>query len=276
MTGGSRVGRIVTHAILIVGVLVSLFPFYWMLVMATNSTSDVFAYPPKLFFGGQLWTNVHNVLTNVDFFGSLLNTFIVAAATTILVLFLDSLAAFTFAKYRFPGRRALFVILLGTMMIPTQLSTVPQFVEMAALGWVGTLKALVVPAAANAFGIFWMRQYIEGAVHDDLLDAARLDGCGFLRLYRHVALPVLRPGLAFLGIFTFVTAWNDYLWPLVVMADPKKETLQIALSQLNTLYNTDYSMVMAGTLMGVLPLIVLFILGARHFIADLAAGALKN
>ena len=276
MTGSGRVGRIVTHVILILGVLVSLFPFYWLLVMATNNTSDVFAYPPKLFFGGQLWTNVSHVLSNVDFFGSLLNTLVVAVVTTALVLFLDSLAAFTFAKYRFPGRRALFVILLGTMMIPSQLSTVPQFVEMAQLGWVGSLKALVVPAAANAFGIFWMRQYIEGAVHDDLLDAARMDGCGFLRLYWHVALPVLRPGLAFLGIFTFITAWNDYLWPLVVMADPKRETLQIALSQLNTLYNTDYSMVMAGTLMGTLPLIVLFILGARHFIADLAAGALKN
>jgi cellobiose transport system permease protein len=134
----------------------------------------------------------------------------------------------------------------------------------------------VVPAAANAFGIFWMRQYIEGAVHDDLLDAARLDGCGFLRLYRHAALPVLRPGLAFLGIFTFITAWNDYLWPLVVMADPKREALQLALSQLNTLYNTDYSMVMAGTLMGTLPLILIFVLGARHFVRDLAAGALKN
>jgi cellobiose transport system permease protein len=275
MTGG-RLGRIVTHAVLIVGVLVSVFPFYWMLVMATNSTSDVFRFPPKFLFGGQLLTNIHHVLSNVDFFGALLNTVLVAVSTTVLVLFLDSLAAFTFAKYRFPGRRALFVILLGTMMIPSQLSTVPQFVVMAHLGWVGSLKALVVPAAANAFGIFWMRQYIEGAVHDDLLDAARLDGCGFLRLYRHVALPVLRPGLAFLGIFTFITAWNDYLWPLVVMADPKRETLQLALSQLNTLYNTDYSMVMAGTLMGTLPLILIFVLGARHFVRDLAAGALKN
>ena len=272
----SRLSRIVTHAVLILGVLISLFPFYWMLVMATNTTSDIFAYPPKLFFGSQLWTNLHNALTNVDLFGSMLNTLIVAVGTTVLVLFFDSLAAFAFAKYKFPGNRVLFVILLGTMMIPSQLITVPQFVEMAKLGWVGTFQALIVPSAANAFGIFWMRQYIEGSVHDELLDAARSDGCGFLRLYWHVALPVLRPGLAFLGIFTFVTAWNDYLWPLVVMVDPKRETLQIALSQLNTLYNTDYSMVMAGTVVGVLPLIVIFILGARHFVRDLAAGALKN
>lgn len=273
---GSRLSRIVTHAVLILGVLISIFPFYWMLVMATNTTSDIFAYPPKLFFGSQLWTNLHNALTNVDLFGSMLNTLIVAVGTTVLVLFFDSLAAFAFAKYKFPGNRVLFVILLGTMMIPSQLLTVPQFVEMAKLGWVGTFQALIVPSAVNAFGIFWMRQYIEGSVPDELLDAARSDGCGFLRLYWHVALPVLRPGLAFLGIFTFVTAWNDYLRPLVVMVDPKRETLQIALSQLNTLYNTDYSMVMAGTVVGVLPLIVIFILGARHFVRDLAAGALKN
>lgn len=273
---GSRVSRILTHAVLILGVLISIFPFYWMLVMATNTTSDIFAYPPKLVFGSHFWTNIHNAVSNVDLFGSMLNTVIVAVATTVLVLVLDSLAAFAFAKYKFPGNRALFVILLGTMMIPSQLITVPQFVEMAKLGWVGALQALVVPSAANAFGIFWMRQYIEGSVHDELLDAARSDGCGFLRLYWHVALPVLRPGLAFLGIFTFVTAWNDYLWPLIVMVDPKRVTLQVALSNLNTLYNTDYSMVMAGTVVGVLPLIVIFILGARHFVRDLAAGALKN
>lgn len=275
MTSG-RLSRVLTHVVLILGVLISIFPFYWMLVMATNTTSDIFAYPPKLLFGSHFWTNIHNAVSNVDLFGSMLNTVIVAVATTALVLVLDSLAAFAFAKYKFPGNRALFVILLGTMMIPSQLITVPQFVEMAKLGWVGALQALVVPSAANAFGIFWMRQYIEGSVHDELLDAARSDGCGFLRLYWHVALPVLRPGLAFLGIFTFVTAWNDYLWPLIVMVDPNRVTLQVALSNLNTLYNTDYSMVMAGTVVGVLPLIVVFILGARHFVRDLAAGALKN
>jgi cellobiose transport system permease protein len=146
---------------------------------------------------------------------------------------------------------------------------------MAHIGWVGSLPALIVPGAVNAFGIFWMRQYIQGAVHDDLLDAGRLDGCNFFRLYRQVAIPVLRPALAFLGIFTFVTVWNDYLWPLVVLVNPHRLTLQVALSQLNGLYNTDYSMVMAGTLMATVPLILVFLLGARQFIANLAAGAIK-
>jgi len=181
-----------------------------------------------------------------------------------------------FAKFDFPGKKPLFVILLATFMIPTQLSIVPQFVVMAHLGWVGSFKALIIPGMVNAYGIFLMRQYAEGAVSSDLMEAARLDGCGFYRLYWNIALPVLRPIMAFLGIFTFITAWNDYLWPLIVLTDPKKLTLQVALSQLNSLYNIDYSMVMAGTLLATVPLIVVFIFGARHFISDLAAGAIKG
>jgi cellobiose transport system permease protein len=271
----ARIGRIVAHLVLIVGAVISLFPFYWMIVMATNTTGDIFQFPPKLTLGSHLLGNIRNVLHNIDFFGSFLNTLLVAVATTALVLFFDSLAAFTFAKFDFPGKRTLFIILLATFMVPSQLSTVPLFVLMAHIGWVGSLPALIVPGAVNAFGIFWMRQYIQGAVHDDLLDAGRLDGCNFFRLYRQVALPVLRPALAFLGIFTFVNVWNDYLWPLVVLVNPHRLTLQVALSQLNGLYNTDYSMVMAGTLMATVPLILVFLLGARQFIANLAAGAVK-
>ncbi|MFD9962351.1 carbohydrate ABC transporter permease [Amycolatopsis sp. NPDC058986] len=272
----SRVRTLAAHGVLILGVLVSVFPFYWMIVLATNTTGDTFRFPPKLTLGPRLFENLGRVFGNIDFFGSMLNTVIVATATTVLVLFFDSLAAFAFAKFDFPGKRVLFVVLLGTFMIPAQLNAIPQFVVVSQLGWAGSLNALIVPAAANAFGIFWMRQYIEGAVPEELLDAGRLDGCGFFRLYWHVALPVLRPALAFLGIFTFITAWNDYLWPLVVLVDPGHLTLQVALSQLNSVHSTDYSMVMAGTLVAVLPLIVVFVLGARNFVADLVKGAVRG
>ncbi|HEX4247747.1 MAG TPA: ABC transporter permease subunit [Pseudonocardia sp.] len=151
-----------------------------------------------------------------------------------------------------------------------------SFAIMADLGWVGSLKALVIPAAANAFGIFWMRQYCQSALPDELLEAARMDGCGFLRTYWNIALPVLRPALAFLGIFTFVNSWNDYLWPLVVLIDSHHVTLQVALAQLNGLYVKDYSVVMAGTLVALVPLIVVFLFGARHFIRNITAGALKG
>ncbi|MDX6281717.1 MAG: cellobiose transport system permease protein [Kribbellaceae bacterium] len=270
-----RVRTVVGHVVLMFGVLVSIFPFYWMLVMASNTTSDIFTYPPKLFVGSHLFENMGHVLDNIDFFGSMLITLIASLGVTVLVLFFDSLAAFAFAKYEFPGRNLLFGLLLATFMIPSQLSLVPQFVTLAEFGWIGSLKALIIPGAANAFGIFWMRQYAKGAIPDELISAAKVDGAGFFRQYLTVGLPVLRPGLAFLGIFTFINVWNDYLWPLIVMTDPNKLTLQVALQQLNGVYGTDYSMVMAGALMSVIPLIGVFLIGGRHFIADIAAGAMK-
>jgi cellobiose transport system permease protein len=270
-----RIRTVVGHVVLMLGVIVSIFPFYWMLVMASNTTPDIFAYPPKLVIGSHLFENMGHVLDNIDFFGAMLLTLIASLGVTVLVLFFDSLAAFAFAKYEFPGRDLLFGILLATFMIPTQLALVPQFVTLAQFGWIGSLKALIIPGAANAFGIFWMRQYAKGAIPDELISAAKVDGANFFRQYLTVGLPVLRPGLAFLGIFTFINVWNDYLWPLIVMTDPNKLTLQVALQQLNGVYGTDYSMVMAGALMSVIPLIGVFIIGGRHFIADIAAGAMK-
>jgi cellobiose transport system permease protein len=161
-------------------------------------------------------------------------------------------------------------------MLPAQLFLIPQFVIMVHLNWVGELRALIVPAAANAFGIFWMRQYITSAVPDELLDAARIDGCGFFRQYLSVALPIIRPGLAFLGIYTFIAAWNDYIWPLIVLVNPDRLTLQVALSQLHTTHGTDYSLVMTGALIAIVPLIAVFLLLARHFVNDAAKGALRG
>jgi cellobiose transport system permease protein len=271
------VKSIITHVLLVIGVLVSIFPFYWMVVMASRSTGDIFKFPPEIIPGTQLVENIRNLLNSVDLIGSTWNTLIVAVSTTVLVLFFDSLAAFAFAKFEFPGKNILFVFLLATFIIPSQLSVVPSFVIMANLGWVGTLQALIVPGAVNAFGIFLMRQYAQGAIPSDLLDAARIDGCSFWRQYWHVAVPLLRPIMAVVGIFTFINTWNDYLWPLVVLIDPQHITLQVALSQLFGLYfQADYGMVMAGALLAVIPLIVVFFIGARQFLSDLAAGAIKQ
>ncbi|WP_351227448.1 carbohydrate ABC transporter permease [Streptomyces sp. NPDC002133] len=275
-TKGALARGVSLHAALIAGVVLSVFPFYLAVVMATRTTSEIFSYPPKLLPGSHFGENVRNLLDNVDFFGSMLNSLIVAVSVTVLVLFFDSLAAFVFAKFEFPGRKVLFGLMMAIFMLPAQLAAIPQFVIMAKLGWIGSLTALIVPAAANAFGIFWMRQYMKGAIHDELMDASRLDGCSFLRQYWHVALPVVRPGLAFLGIFTFMGQWNDYAWPLIALTDPDNVTLQVALSQLNGVHSmTDYGMVMAGALLALIPLLIVFVFGARHFIADLAKGAVR-
>ncbi|MBP2478891.1 cellobiose transport system permease protein [Crossiella equi] len=269
-------GRFLTYGALTAGALILVFPYYWLAVMASNSTGDIYSTPPTLVFGDQLFANIGTVFERIDFFGSLLNTLIVAVATTLLVLFFDSLAAFTFAKFDFPGKNVLFGVLLATFVVPTQLAAIPQFSIMAGLGLVGSLNALVIPAAANAFGIFWMRQYCQSALPEEVLEAARIDGAGFFRTYWTIALPLLRPALAFLGIFTFVNAWNDYLWPLVVLIDSGNVTLQVALSQLNGVYVQDYSVVMAGTLVSIVPLVIVFLFGARQFIRNVAAGALKG
>jgi cellobiose transport system permease protein len=272
----ARLGRVVTHAGIIFGVILSIFPFYWLLVMSTSTTAQIFGYPPKLTFGTSFGTNLSNLLSSIDIVSALVNTIIVSTLCAVLVMFFDSLAAFTFAKYDFPGKNPLFVVMLATFIVPGSLSLVPSFILMSRIGWVGDLKALIIPGAANAFGIFLLRQMASGSIPNELIESARIDGAGFFRTYWSVGLPMLRGGLAFLGIFTFIGAWNDYVWPLIVLVDPRKQTLQTALQNLNTLYLTDYGMVMAGALVSVLPLIVVFIIGSKQFIANIAAGAVKG
>jgi cellobiose transport system permease protein len=273
---GSRQRGTALHLVLIVGLLLSVFPFYWAVIMSTHSSTEIFSYPPKLLPGSHFVENVRHLFDNVDFFGSMFNSLLVAGSVTVLVLFFDSLAAFVFAKFQFPGRRVLFALMMAIFMVPAQLQAIPQFVIMAKLGWIGSMTALIVPAAANAFGIFWMRQYMKSAIHDELLDACKLDGAGFLRQYWHVALPVVRPGLAFLGIFTFMGQWNDYAWPLIALTNPDNVTLQVALSQLNGVHGTtDYGMVMTGALLALVPLLIVFAIGAKQIIGDLGKGAIR-
>jgi cellobiose transport system permease protein len=264
------------HGLLIIATLTMIFPFYFTFVLASRTNADFYASPPKLLPGTQFLSNVRQVLSSIDFFGSMLNTVIVAVSVTVLVLLFDSLAAFAFAKYDFPAKRALFGLLLLFFMLPAQLSAVPQFITMIHIGWAGTLKALIVPAAANAFGIFWMRQYISGAVPDELLDAATIDGCGFFRQYAYVALPIIKPGLGFLGIYTFVGAWNDFVWPLIVLTNPGHLTLQVALAQLNNVHGNDHNIVMAGSFLAIVPLLIAFLVFARQFVADAVAGAVRG
>ncbi|MCL6625754.1 MAG: carbohydrate ABC transporter permease [Alicyclobacillus shizuokensis] len=244
--------------------------------MSTRGTSSIFSYPPKLTFGHRFLTNIHHLLSAVSFFHSMWNSLVVAGLSTLLTLFFTSLAGFSFAKFEFPGRKSLFLILLGTMMIPGQLSLVPLFTIMKTFHWVDNLKALIVPGLASAFGIFWIRQFAESAIHDDLLNAARIDGCGNFRLYYHVALPVLRPTLVALGIFLFMGSWNDYLWPLVVLNSPQNFTVQVMLASLNGIYFKDYGMIMAGTLLATLPLIILFSIFSRKIMGSVAIGAVKS
>lgn len=262
--------------ILVMGVIFSLFPFYWMLVMSSQDMSALYSVPPVLVFGSNLFEHIKIVFEQTSFIRSFFNSLLIATTSTILILFFDSLAGFSFAKLKFKGKNILFVFLLGTMMIPGQLNIIPQFLMMDKIGWIGSYKALIIPSMANAFGIFWIKQYAEDAIPDSILESARMDGCSTFRIYWNIALPILKPAMAFLAIYSFMGSWNDYMWPLIVLNDEAKYTLMLALTQLQGVYYTDYTLVITGSLLATIPLLVVFSLFSKQMMAGLTAGAVKE
>lgn len=272
-----RISSIFTYLILIIGAIISIFPFYWILVIATRTRDAVYHIPPLLTLGDQLWNNMQNVLDRILFFRSLWNSFFVSSVTTISVVLLCSLAGFAFAKYQFRGKNILFLIILGTLLVPTQLNVLPNYVIMSKLSWTDSYRAIIVPGMVTAFGIFWMRQYIEAAVHNDLLDAGRMDGCSHFRIYWNIVIPIIPPAIATLGILTFMNVWNDFFWPLVVLKNRENFTIQLAMQQLFSINEgIDYGTIMAAIFFATLPLLVVFILFNRWFISGLTSGAVKN
>ncbi|MGW4203910.1 carbohydrate ABC transporter permease [Streptomyces sp. NPDC004726] len=264
-----------TYAILTAVVLASAFPLYWTAVVASHDNEAVARTPPPLIPGGNLVENIRRVFETTDFMLALVNSAIVAGAITVSVLVFCSLAGFAFAKLRFRGRQALLMIVIGTMMVPTQLGIIPLYILMGRLGWAGTLPAVIVPGMVTAFGVFWMRQFISEGVPDELIAAARMDGCHTFRVYWHVILPAIRPAAAVLGVFTFMQAWNDFFWPLVVLT-PEDPTVQVAISTLSAGYFQDYSLILAGTALATLPVLLVFALLGRQLIGGIMAGAVKG
>ena len=264
-----------TYVLLGVIVFVSLFPLYWTFVAASRSNSDINRVPPSLFPGGNAFANVAKAFQQTEMRLALINSFVVAATVTVSVVLTSTLAGFAFAKLRFRGRNILLAGLIGTMMVPTQLGIIPLYIMMSQwLHWNDHLQALIVPAAASAFGVFFIRQYLVTALPTELLEAARVDGCSTLRIYWNVVLPVARPAAAVLGMLTFMTTWNDFYWPRVVMT-PQNPTVQVALSTLAGGYLVDYSVLLAGALIATLPMLVVFALMGRQILDGIMQGAIK-
>ena len=256
---------------------ISAFPLYFMVVMASVPNDDITSVPPPLWPGDELWTNVGRVLDNPDvaFQTALVNSFLVAGICTVSVVLFSSLAGFAFAKLRFVGRQPLLAFVLLTMMVPIQLGMIPLYMLMSRLHLAGTLPAVILPFLVSAFGVFMMRQFVQQSVPDELLEAARLDGASVLRTFWFVVLPILRPAAAVLGLLTFMERWNDFLWPYLVL-DLEHPTVQVALSRLAGGYYTDQSLVMAGTLLGVVPLLVVFLLFGRQIVGGILEGSVKS
>lgn len=279
---GQGVSGIITkvglYAFLLVVAILSFMPFYWMLVLATHDTQTIFQYPPPLLPGGNALINYQNMLTVIPFWKNFLNSAVVAMAVTFSTLLFCSMGGYAFAMYKFPGKNVLFVLMLATLMVPFLVLIIPWFIIISRFGWLNDLRALIVPGAVSAFGIFWMRQYISSNISYELLDAARIDGCSEFMIFFRVVAPLLGPAYGALGILTFMGSWNSFFYPLVVIKDTDVATLPLALQLLrgDPYRGGDYGVLMFGTALGMLPVLIVFWAASRRFISGLTAGALKG
>jgi cellobiose transport system permease protein len=272
---GEPSGIFTRYPFLAVVVLLSSFPIYWTFTIASQTNAAIGESPPPFLPGGHFLANARRVFATIDFAKALINSIIVAGAITISMLTFCSMAGFAFAKLRFRGRNALLLVVISTMMCPVQLGVIPLYIEMQKLGWVQNLMAVIVPSAVTGFGVVFMRQYTLQAVPDELLEAGRMDGCSSWGLYWHVVLPALRPAMAVLGLLTFMQAWNDFMWPVIVLS-PQNPTVQVAISTLAAGHYMDYTLVLAGTALSTLPVLVVFGLFGRQIIGGVMEGAVKG
>ncbi|TDC32511.1 carbohydrate ABC transporter permease [Kribbella albertanoniae] len=266
-----------TYLALIVGCVTSLFPIYWMFVVATRSNDVINDVPPPLLPGAELAENIGRVFANehAAFGYGLVNSLVVSSVVTLSVVFFSTLAGFAFAKLRFRGRNAMLLVIVATMMVPVQLGLIPLYMLMVKIGWNGSLQAVIVPFLVSGFGVFMMRQYAAEAISDELVEAARVDGCSTFRIYWNVVLPILRPAAAILGLLTFMQTWNEFIWPYAIL-DANTPTVQLSLSLLATAYYTDYAQVFAATALATLPLLAVFIVFGRQIIGGIMEGAIKS
>jgi multiple sugar transport system permease protein len=263
------------YLLVAVGAVVMLLPFYFMFVFASHSRTEIFNLPPPLFFGSDFLLNLDILTTKIPFWRSLGWSLYVALASTGLTLLFCSMGGYAFAMFEFRFKQPLFLLVMGTMLLPSFLSMIPSFMIMDAFGWIDQPRALYIPGAASAFGIFMMRQFVTSSIPRDLIEAARMDGCGELGIYWRIVVPLLKPAMGTLGLITFIASWNNFIGPLIVMRSPEMYTLPLALRSMQSPVNTEWGAVMAGSAIATLPLLVLFAISSRRLIDGLTAGAVK-
>jgi cellobiose transport system permease protein len=266
-----------TYGLLTAFFLGAAFPLWWSFVMGSRQASDINAVPPVMIPGPNFLENVMKAFATVDFAKALFNSLIISGTIAVSVVFFSTLAGYAFAKLKFRGRDWLMVAVIATMAIPTQLGIIPLFMLVAELKLTNTLGAVIIPGLVSAFGVFFMRQYLVDTIPDELIEAARMDGASMWGTFWHVAIPAARPAMAVLGLFIFMAAWTDFLWPLLVLG-PRNPSVQTALASLNASggHTPDHSMVLAGAIISILPLLVLFLVAGRQLISGIMSGAVKG
>jgi multiple sugar transport system permease protein len=272
---GLTPGTLALHAALIAGSVIMLLPFAWMLSTSLKTPAETFKYPPIWIPSTIAWSNYSRTVSAMPFGRFYLNSLVVTVAVTILQLLTSSLAAFAFARLRFRGREALFLLYLATLMIPFQVTMIPNFIVVRTLGWYDTYQALILPPAFSAFSTFLLRQYFRG-IPLDMDEAARIDGASSLRIWWSVVLPLSGPVLAALAIFVSLNTWNDFLWPLIVTNSQEMRTLPVGLSSFQGQYKTDWNLLMAGSVIAMLPMLLVYIVGQRWFIRGITLSGIAG
>jgi ABC-type glycerol-3-phosphate transport system permease component len=273
----ARALRWIAYVFLIVLAVAFMFPFYWLFISAFKAKEQIFTLPPQFWPSPWRLTNFIDVFQKTHIIRAFVNSTVIAAGHCTLALFLCSLAGYAFAKYpHAPGRDKLFAFVLSTMMIPGAVTLIPVFVVLCKLRLINTYWAMIIPGAAGAFGIFWMRQYAMDNVHNDLLDAARIDGCSEFEIYWRVVVPILKPALGALGIVLLIGSWNNLMWAFIVLRTEEMYTLPLVIYLLNGENRTPFELIMAASLVATLPLAIAFLFFQRQFIQGITAGAVKG
>ena len=279
--GRNRAGRQlhggkITYAVLILFTIGSLFPLAWAGIAPSRTNTRLAETPPPFWFGGNLFHNLDVAWNDANMGEALLNTTVVAGTIAVGTVLFSTIAGFAFAKLRFRFKNLLLMLTIGTMMVPPQLSVVPLYMVVAKLEWTDQLQAVILPTLVTAFGVFFMRQYLSQALPTELIEAARVDGASSLRIIWHVVFPAARPAMAVLGMLTFVQAWNDFFWPIIALTQTGNPTVQVALNGLGRGYVPDQSVIMAGALLGTLPLLIAFVLFGKQIVGGIMQGAVKG
>lgn len=269
------VPALLLHAALVALAAATLAPLLWMVAASFMSPGEANSFPPRLLPARPTLGNYVELFTRLDLARYFLNSALVAVAATVISLLVNSMAGYAFAKLRFRGRERVFQVLLAALVIPGQVGMLPLFLMLKSMGLVNTMAGVVVPFMAGIFGIFMIRQYAL-SIPDDLLDAARVDGAGEYRIFWTIVLPVIRPILVTLAVFVFLSAWNDFMWPLIVLSDEAKYTLPVALASLSGEHVQDTELMMAGSVLTVLPVVILFVALQRAYIRGVMMGSVKG
>lgn len=267
--------RILLHLLLVILALLTLAPFLWMLAASFMPTGEASAIPPRLLPSAPTLEHYRDLFTRLDMGRYAINSALIALMATLISTMLNAMAGYALAKLHFSGREKIFRGLLAAMVIPAQVAMLPLFLMLKELGLINTYAGVLVPMLASIFGIFLVRQYAQN-IPDAMLDAARLDGAGEFRLFWTVVLPLLRPILATLALFTFMGTWNDFMWPLIVLSDGDLHTLPVALANLAGEHVQDTELMMAASTLTVLPVLVVFLILQKQYIAGLTQGSLKG